>query len=82
MVQIGAVGKVGEKMAKKESKQITKAFYQHKETGQIVVIEKRSDGAIVGSCPATEPLKDLGSYECKSDNNLWVQENGDRLILL
>ncbi len=59
----------------------TKAFYWHTETGQILVIERRADGTILGSCPATEPLRDAGSYECKPDNNLWVQENSPKLIL-
>ena len=68
-------------MAKKERNQITKAFYLHKESGQIIVIERRSDGTIVGSCPASEPLRDLDSYECKPDNNLWVQANGPKLIV-
>jgi hypothetical protein len=59
-----------------------RAFYKHCETGEIVVLEKRADGIILSSCPATEPLRDLDSYECKPDNNLWLQENSDKLILL
>ena len=65
----------------KKSKQTSKDFYQHTETGQVLVIERRPDGAILGSCPASEPLKDLDSYECKPDNNVWVQENSHKLIL-
>ena len=65
----------------KRSKETTRAFYKHAESGQILVIERRVDGTILGSCPATEPLRDVGSYECKADNNLWVQENSDRLLL-
>ena len=65
----------------KKNKGTSKAFYRHTETGQILVIERRADGAILGSCPASEPFRDLDSYECKPDNNLWVQENSDRLAL-
>ena len=62
-------------------RQTYRAFYQHKESGQILVIEKRAhDGDIVGSCPATEPLRDLDSYEYKPDNNVWVQENSGKWV--
>ena len=61
--------------------QKTKDYYKHIETGEIVVLEKRADGIILSSCPATEPLRDLDSYECKPDNNLWIQENSEKLIL-
>jgi len=60
----------------------TKAFYRHAETGEIVCIERRWDGMILGSCPASEPLRDLDSYICKPDNNVWIQENSDKLILI
>lgn len=65
----------------KKSKGTSKAFYRHIETGQLLVVERRADGAILGSCPATEPLRDLGSCECTSHNNLWVQENSNKLVL-
>ena len=55
--------------------------YQRTEADQILLIEQRADGTILGSCPAAEPLRDAGSYECKPDNNLWVQENSPKLIL-
>ncbi|MFC1635217.1 hypothetical protein ACFL5Z_10275 [Planctomycetota bacterium] len=63
-------------------RQTSKHFYRHSESGRIVVMEKRLDGVILGSCSAPEPLRDLDSYECKPDNNLWVMENSDRLILM
>ncbi len=56
-------------------------FYKHADTGAIVVVEMRPDGTILGSCPASEPLKDLDSYQCKADNNLWVQENLGKTLL-
>ena len=59
-----------------------RAFYKHSETGEIVVLEKRADGTILGSCPASEPLKELDAYECKPDNNLWLAEISDRLITI
>lgn len=62
-------------------KKTTKDFYRHSETGQLTVIEKRPDGVIVGSCPAQEPLKDLDSYQCKADNNIWICDQSDKLIL-
>ncbi len=62
--------------------QTTKAFYRHTETGDILVIERRWDGVLISSCPASKPLKDLDSYECKPDNNLWIQDNSDKLILM
>ena len=60
----------------------SKAFYRHSETGQILVVEKRWVGVLPGSCPASEPLKDVDIYECKPDNNLWLMENSDKLILI
>ncbi|TKJ34626.1 MAG: hypothetical protein CEE38_17290 [Planctomycetes bacterium B3_Pla] len=66
----------------RREKQTTKAFYKHSETDQVLVIERRCDGAIVGSCPATEPLKNLDSYQCSLDANLWIQESSDRLELM
>jgi len=65
----------------KKEKQTTRAFYRHAETGQLIVIERQADGTILGSCPVSEPLKALVSYECKADNNLWVQENSHKLVL-
>lgn len=65
----------------RREKQTSKAFYRYTETGQIFVIERKADRAILGSCPAIEPLKELDSYDCKPDNNLWIQENSDKLIL-
>ena len=56
-------------------------LFRHAETNQFVVVERRSDGAIVGSCPATEPLRDIDCYQCKPDNNLWVSQNSDKLEL-
>jgi len=65
----------------RKSKGTSKDIYQHTETGQVLVIERWSDGAVLGSCPASEPLRDVGSYECKPDNNVWVQENSHKLVL-
>ncbi len=65
----------------KRSKETTSAFYRHADSGQILVIERRADGAILGTCPASEPLRDVGSYKCNPDNNLWVQENSHKLTL-
>lgn len=64
-----------------KKKRTTKDFYHHIDTGAILVMERRADGVIVGSCPASEPPKDVDGYECKPDNNLWVQENSHKLIL-
>ena len=63
-------------------KQITKAFYKHYETGQIFVVERRHDGAILGSCLAKEPLKDLDSYEVTDKDNVWLSEVSDKLLLM
>jgi hypothetical protein len=62
--------------------QTTKAFCRYTETGQILVIEKRWGGTIIGSCPATEPLRELDSYECTDKNNLWVMECSAKLVLM
>jgi len=66
-------------MSKK--KRTIRDFYRHSDTGEIFVIERRWDGTILGSRPAPEPLKDINSYKCKPDNNVWIQENSDKLIL-
>ena len=66
----------------RREKQTTKDFYRHSETGEILVIERRWDGVILGSCPATEPLKDVGSYRCSLDANMWIAENSDKLVLI
>lgn len=65
----------------RHEKHISKDFYKHTETGQIFVIERRCDGLILGSCAATEPLKDLDAYECKPDRNIWLIEDTDKLIM-
>ena len=65
-----------------KSEQTSKDFYRDTETGQIYVIERRWDGTILGSCAATEPLKDLDAYECTNENNLWIQDINDRLIMI
>ncbi|MHC4331941.1 MAG: hypothetical protein ACYSWW_27900 [Planctomycetota bacterium] len=64
----------------RREKKISRAFYKHTESGQILVIEQRWDGAILGSCPAKEPLKDLDSYQCTDRNNIWVAENSNKLV--
>lgn len=64
----------------RHEKQTTKAFYEHTETGELLVIERRWDGTIIGSCPATEPLRDVDDYPCTPDNNLWLAENSDKLM--
>jgi len=46
------------------------------------VVERRWDGAIVGSCPAAEPLKDLDSYEVSGRDNVWLADNSDKLLLM
>jgi len=66
----------------KQEKKIARAFYRHAESGQILVIERSWSGIILGSCPATEPLKDLAEYQITPKNNLWIQENSDKLILI
>lgn len=65
----------------RREQQTSRDFYRHAETGEIIVIERSWSGAILGSCPAKEPLKDLDSYECKPDNNVWIAENSDKLVL-
>ncbi|HUW21023.1 MAG TPA: hypothetical protein VMW16_17120 [Sedimentisphaerales bacterium] len=52
------------------------------ETGEIFVIERRRDGVILGSCKTSEPLKDLDAYECPTENNLWLQEQSNKLMLM
>ena len=63
-------------------KHTTKNFYQHTIAGEILVIERQWNGAILGSCPASEPLKDLDSYECKPDRNIWLVEESDKWLLI
>jgi membrane protein involved in colicin uptake len=60
-----------------------KHFRLHIETGDIYAIEQRADASLVGSCgPLVEKnLKDLNSYGYSDEQNNWVQENIDRLIL-
>ena len=66
----------------RRDKKTSKDFYKHSESNEIFVIERRWDGTILGSCPAMEPLKDLDAYKCKTDNNLWLAEISDKLILI
>ena len=66
-----------EKYLMRHENRITKDF-----SGEILVIERRWDGTILGSCPASEPLKELDSYECRPDNNVWIQEQSGKLILV
>jgi hypothetical protein len=65
----------------RREKQISRDFYRHAETGEIFVVERRWDGTILGSCPAAEPLMDLGKYTCTDTNNIWLAENSDNMIL-
>ena len=60
-----------------------KHFRLHLETCDIYAIEQWSDGRLVGSCGplAEDDLKDLNSYGYSDEQNNWVQENIDRLIL-
>ena len=60
-----------------------KHFRLHVETCDIYAIEQWSDGRLVGSCGplAEDDLKDLNSYGYSDEQNNWVQENIDRLIL-
>lgn len=44
-------------------------------------LKELEDGAILGSCRATEPLRDVDSYKCTPDNNVWLAENSDKLVL-
>ena len=62
--------------------QTTRAFYRHAESGQVIVVERRWDGTILGNCLATVPLKDLADYELSSDNNAWIESQNDKLILM
>ena len=65
-----------------DKKQTSKNAYRHIETGDVIVIEKRWDGAIIGSAgPLSEPLRSLDSYECTDKNNVWLMDNSDKLIL-
>lgn len=66
----------------RQEKQITRAFYRHAETGEILVIERRWDGVILGSCLAKEPLKDLQDYKCTPDNNVMLSESSEKLLLM
>jgi len=55
----------------KPENQTSKYFYQHSETGEIFVIERRWDGVLLGSYgPLSEPLKGPDDYDCKADNIL------------
>jgi len=60
-----------------------KHFRLHIETCDIYAIEQWSDGRLVGSCGplAEDDLKDLNSYGYSDEQNNWVQENINRLIL-
>ncbi|MHC4538309.1 MAG: hypothetical protein ACYTEK_06495 [Planctomycetota bacterium] len=66
----------------RRDKEITRAFYRHSETGEIVVLEKREDGVIVGSRSASEPLRDLSSYEVSEKDNVWLAEQSNKLMLM
>ena len=66
----------------RHEEQTEKAFYVHAETSEILVIERRWDGVIIGSCPATEPFRDADSYDCTPDNNVWLAEQSDKLLLM
>ena len=66
----------------RHEKQTIKDFYRHCETGEILVIERQWDGVILGSCRASEPRKDLDAYDCRPDNNVWLSENNDKLVLM
>ncbi len=60
-----------------------KHFRLHINTCDIYAIEQWSDGRLVGSCGplAEDDLKDLNSYDYSDEQNDWVQENINRLIL-
>jgi len=60
-----------------------KHFRLHIETCDVYAIEQRADASLVGSCGplAEDDLKDLDSYDYSDEQNKWVQENIDRLIL-
>ena len=60
-----------------------KHFRLHVKTCDIYAIKQWSDGRLVGSCGplAEDDLKDLDSYDYSDEQNDWVQENIDRLIL-
>lgn len=66
----------------RKEQQISRDFFKHSETGEIIVVERRCDGVILGSCTAKQPLQDLDSYICKPGNNVWIQEQSNKLILL
>jgi hypothetical protein len=72
-----------DKPVMKPENQTSKYFYRHSETGEIFIIERRWDGVLIGSCsPLSEPLKRWYEYEITHKNNLWIQENRDRLMLM
>jgi len=60
-----------------------KHFRLHIETCDVYAIEQHADASLVGSCGplAEDDLKDLDSYDYSDEQNKWVQENIDRLIL-
>jgi len=47
----------------RREKQTSRDFYRHTETDEVFYIERRWDGVLIGSCPATEPLKALDTYK-------------------
>ena len=72
-----------DKPVMKPENQTRKYFYRHSETGEIFIIERHWDGVLSGSCgPLSEPLKGWYDYEITPKNNLWIQENSDRLELM
>jgi len=72
-----------DKPVMKPENQTSKYFYRHSETGEIFIIERRWDGVLIGSCgPLSEPLKRRYEYEITPKNNLWIQENIYRLMLI
>ena len=65
----------------RHEKKTIRDVYRHSETGEIIILEKHADGTILGSCPAKKLLKDLDTYKCKSDRNIWLAEISDKLML-
>lgn len=62
----------------------SRSFYQHRITGEVYVIERSSDGALVASCGPLrqEALADPSTYRCTTHRNQWILAERDKLILM
>ncbi|MHC4439356.1 MAG: hypothetical protein ACYS3S_18535 [Planctomycetota bacterium] len=68
---------------KRNEKEASRDFYEHKETGEIFVIEHKWDGTIVGSSgPLSKPFRRREDYKITGEKNLWIRENCYKLIIM